>query len=127
MILPFLVIAPSPNRGKGVFTTKNIAIDTVIEISPVIVLKPKERQILEATKLFYYVFEWGKSKRQAAMALGYISMYNHSYDANCEYEMDYEAETISIKTVKNIKKGEELYINYNAVANDETPMWFSVK
>jgi SET domain-containing protein len=127
MILPYLSVAPSPDRGKGVFTTKNIPANTVIEISPVLVLKPKERKILEATKLYYYVFEWGHSKRQAGMALGYVSMYNHSYDANCEYEMDYEEETITIRTVKNIKKGEELYINYNAVPNDGTPVWFDVK
>jgi uncharacterized protein len=127
MILPYLSVAPSPDKGRGVFTTKNIPANTVIEISPVIVLKPKERKILEATKLYYYVFEWGPTKRQAGMALGLVSMYNHSYDANCEYEMDYEDETITIRTVKDVKKGEELYINYNAVPNDGTPVWFDVK
>ena len=57
---------------------KNIPADTVIEISPVIDFKPKERKQIEGTKLYHYVFEWGKSKRKAAMALGYVSMYNHS-------------------------------------------------
>ncbi|ANI89027.1 SET domain-containing protein-lysine N-methyltransferase [Arachidicoccus ginsenosidimutans] len=124
MILPFLTIAPSENRGKGVFATKNIAKGTIVEISPVLVLSPKDRKQLEATKLTNYIFEWGDSRRKAAMALGYISMYNHSYDANCEYEMDFDDEIMTIKTVKPIKKGEELFINYNATPDDKTEVWF---
>jgi SET domain-containing protein len=127
MLQPYLRVAVSESRGRGVFTDKNIPEGTTIEISPVIVLTPKDRKILEQTKLYYYVFEWGVSKRKAAMALGYVSMYNHSYNANCEYEMDYEAENIAIKTVRKIMKGEELFINYNAVYNNETPVWFDVK
>lgn len=127
MIQPYLSIAPSESRGRGVFTTKSIPAGTVIEISPVLVLTAKDRKILEETKLYHYVFEWGVTKRQAGMALGYVSMYNHSYESNCEYEMDYDAQTISIKTVRKVAKGEELYINYNAVYNDKTPVWFDVK
>lgn len=127
MIQPYLKVAYSEKRGRGVFTDKSIPAGTIIETSPVIVLTAKDRKILEATKLYHYVFEWGVRKRQAGMALGYVSMYNHAYEANCEYEMDYDAENISIKTVRKIAKGEELYINYNAVYNDETPVWFDVK
>ncbi|HEU0226502.1 MAG TPA: SET domain-containing protein [Arachidicoccus soli] len=124
MIFPFLTIAPSGNKGKGVFTSENIPANTIIEISPVIVLSAKERKQLENTKLFHYIFEWGDSRKKAAVALGYVSMYNHSYDANCEYEMDFDEASITIKTVKAIKKGEELHINYNAVHNDATEVWF---
>ena len=51
-------------------------------------------------------------------------MYNHDYDANCDYEMDYESQIMTITTVKDIKKGEELFINYNASPTDKTPVWF---
>lgn len=122
--MPYLTIAPSGNKGRGVFTTKPIAEGETIEISPVVVLSAKDRKHIEETKLFHYIFEWGKSRKKAAMALGYISVYNHSYDANCEYEMDFEAETITVKTIKIIAKGEELSINYNAVPNDTTEVWF---
>lgn len=54
-------------------------------------------------------------------------MYNHSYTANCEYEMDYDADIMKVKTVKDIAKGEELFINYNAVPDDATPVWFDAK
>lgn len=124
MLLPNLVIAPSENRGRGVFTTKNIAVNTVIEISPVIELSQKERQKIEGTLLYHYIFEWGTKKRKAALGLGYISLYNHSFDPNCEYEMDYENLTMSVKTIRAIKKGEELYFSYNGNPQDKTPLWF---
>jgi uncharacterized protein len=124
MISPFLIIESSPKRGRGVFTTKNISKGTVIEISPVIVLTEKERKTIEKTLLFHYVFEWGNDKKKACVALGYVSMYNHSYDANCEYEMEFGKKLMTIKAVKNIKKGEELFINYNAKPDDTTKVWF---
>ncbi len=124
MLQPYLVIAPSPKKGRGVFTTKTIPANTQIEISPVIVLSASDRKSIEETKLYHYVFEWGESRKKVCVALGYVSMYNHSYNANCEYEMDFEADTITIRTVKKIIKGEELFINYNATPNDATPVWF---
>ncbi len=127
MISSFLKIESSPKRGRGVFTSKNISKGTIIEVSPVIVLTEKERKTIEKTLLFHYVFEWGNDKKKAAMALGYISLYNHSYDANCEYEMEFAKKIMTIKTVRNIKKGEELFINYNAVPNDKTKVWFDTK
>jgi hypothetical protein len=58
------------------------------------------------------------------MALGNIPIYNHSYQSNCEYYMDYEQKTMSIKTVRDISVGEELTINYNGDWDNEKPLWF---
>jgi SET domain-containing protein len=124
MISSFLTIQTSPKRGRGVFATKNISKGTVIEVSPVIVLTEKERKTIEKTLLFHYIFEWGNDKKSAAVALGYVSLYNHSYNANCEYEMEFGKKLMTITTVKNIKKGEELFVNYNAKADDKTKVWF---
>jgi len=124
MILPILEIKSSPKRGRGVFATADIKKGTVIEISPVIVLSEKERKIVEQTLLFDYIFEWGKNKKKACVAMGYISLYNHNYDANCEYEMDFKKRIMTITTIRNIKKGEELFVNYNATPNDKTKVWF---
>lgn len=126
-MLPGLFVAPSGKRGRGVFTSKAIRANIVIEVSPVLVLNAKERKIIEETKLFHYVFEWGDSKKMAALGFGYVSMYNHDYASNCEYEMDFSENIITIKTVRAIKKGEELSINYNADPNDKTLVWFHQK
>ena len=127
MILPVVAIAPSPNRGRGVFATEDLSAGMVIEISPVIVLTAKERKIVEQTKLFNYLFEWGKNRKMACVALGYVSVYNHDYASNCEYDMDYEERTITIKTVKPVKRGEELFVNYNAEPENKTRVWFDKK
>ena len=113
--------------GRGVFTSEKLKNGTVIEIAPVIVMSQKDRVLIDQTLLHDYIFEWGDHQDQCCMALGYVPVYNHSYKSNCEYEMDYDSRTISIKTVRNIKKGEELYINYNGTWNDEKKLWFEAK
>jgi SET domain-containing protein len=122
-----LFIASADNRGRGVFTSENIEEGTTIEISPVIVMSAEERKLLDQTLLHDYIFEWGIKKEQCCMALGYVPVYNHSYKANCEYEMDFENASISIKSVRFIKEGEEIFINYNGEWNDSRKVWFDVK
>ena len=113
--------------GRGVFTSEHIEEGTVIEMSPVIVMSSDERKLLDQTLLHDYIFEWGTNKDQCCMALGYIPLYNHSYKANCEYEMDFESQLIRIKTVRFIKPGEELFINYNGNWDDEKAVWFDAR
>jgi SET domain-containing protein len=127
MILTFLTIAVSENRGRGVFTSASIKKGTVLEISPVIVMTLEERKLLDQTLLHDYIFEWGYEKDRCCMALGYVPVYNHSYESNCEYEMDYENNIIAIMAVRNIGAGEEIFINYNGPWNDKTPVWFDKK
>jgi hypothetical protein len=87
----------------------------------------EDRKLLDQTLLHDYIFEWmpgGES--MCCMALGYVPVYNHSYASNCEYFMNYEERIIIVKTVRDIREGEELTINYNGDWYDETPVWFEV-
>jgi len=127
MIHPSLYIDLTQKKGKAVFTNIDIDSGVVIELSPVIVMKKEDRVHLDKTLLHDYIFEWGENKDQCCMALGFIPIYNHSYTSNCEYFMDFEEEIIFVKTVREIKKGEELTINYNGDWNDATKVWFEVE
>jgi uncharacterized protein len=127
MINPCLYVGQSAGKGRGVFSSSDIPANTIVEISPVIVMSHEERQLLDQTTLHDYIFEWGAETNQCCMALGYIPVYNHSYTSNCEYEMDYAEEIIKIKTVRKILAGEELFINYNGDWNDSKPVWFDAK
>jgi uncharacterized protein len=127
MIHSGIYINISDGKGRGVFTYEKIVQGTVIEIAPVIVMDVDERKLLDQTLLHDYIFEWGENKTQCAMALGWVPVYNHSYQSNCEYEMDFEAQTIAIKTMRDIEPGEELFINYNGEWNDAKPLWFNAK
>ena len=127
MVFEGLYIEKSDGKGRGVFTKQNIPANTIIETSPVVVMSAEERILLDQTLLHDYIFEWGKDSKQCCMALGYVPVYNHSYQSNCEYEMDFENEIIKIKTIRLIKEREELFINYNGDWNNGKKIWFEVK
>ncbi len=110
--------------GRGVYTSEDLEPGRAIEIAPVIVMEEKDRNLIDQTMLHDYIFEWDVEKKQCCMALGYASMYNHSYESNCEYEMDLSYRIIRIQTVKPVKAGQELFINYNGDWDDATRVWF---
>jgi len=126
MIKNYLHIRKTINKGRGVFSKENIKARIVIEHSPVIVMSAEDRARIEKTKLYNYIFAWGEKEDLCCIGLGFISLYNHSYSSNCEYIMDFEKQTIQVKTVREIKAGEELTINYNGNWNNKTEIWFEV-
>jgi len=127
MIKPYLYIDRIADKGRAIFTIERIDANILIEVSPVLVMKKEDREFLDKTLLHDYIFEWGIKKDKCCVALGYVSIYNHSYKSNCEYFMNFEEEIIEIKTVRIIEKGEELTINYNGDWNDRKKIWFDVK
>ena len=124
MLLNCIIIAQSKQKGRGIFTTEALEAAVVVEVAPVIVMSKMDRQLLDKTLLHDYIFEWNNGQDSCAMALGYVPLYNHSYTSNCDYEMDYDTDTIIIKTTRPIIAGDELCINYNGSWNDEKPIWF---
>ena len=124
MILPCLYIGDSPGKGRGVFTSEPLAVGRLIENSPVIVLGREEKILLDKTLLHDYIFFWGENESACCVALGYVSIYNHDYQSNAEYTMDFASSLIRINVVRPIKKGEEIFINYNGTWNDSRPVWF---
>jgi uncharacterized protein len=124
MILPCLFIADTLTKGRGVFTNQTISSGTIIEISPVIVFDAEERKLLDQTGLRDYIFIWGKDEQSCCVALGYLSVYNHDYTSNAEYEMDFDQLIMRVTTMRTIQKGEEICINYNGIWNDPKPVWF---
>jgi uncharacterized protein len=113
--------------GRGVFTRDALEKNIIIEVAPVIVMSKNDRYFIDQSLLHDYIFEWGDDHAQCCMALGYVPLYNHSYRSNCEYEMNFRRQTISVITVRNIEAGEELFINYNGDWNNDKPLWFDVK
>ena len=124
MIKPYLYLKHVTLKGRGVFTKERIDKNILIEEAPVIVMSGEDRKMLDKTLLHDYIFEWGINKDKCCMALGLVPMYNHNYESNCEYFMDYEKEIIQVKTMRVVKKGEELTINYNGNWNDDKKIWF---
>jgi uncharacterized protein len=122
-----LTIKKTKTMGRGVFTQMDLPANSVVEMAPVIVMSGEDRLHLDQTKLHDYIFEWGQGSEQCCMALGWIPLYNHSYQANCQYEMHFGKQLIYVITVRDIAAGEELFINYNGDWNNEKPVWFHKK
>lgn len=121
-LAPFLEIRTSPGRGLGVFSLINLEPNTLLEISPVICLSEKDTAQIHKTHLHDYYFSWGEDQKASALALGYISLYNHAAKANCYHECDFVQNSISIYTKYAIKSNEELFINYNM--EEDKSLWF---
>ncbi|WP_291912580.1 SET domain-containing protein [Chitinophaga sp. CB10] len=127
MIKPYLYVQKSKGKGRGVFTNEDIPAGTRIETSPVLVLDHEDTVLADRTFLHNYIFLWGDDESESCIALGFCSIYNHDYSPNCKYEMDFEEETMSIITRRDVKKGEELLINYNGEPTSKDPLWFDIK
>jgi len=113
-----------PGKGRGVFATQQIRRNTLIERVPVLVVPAGEILDDEAdTALAHYVFEWGENT--VAVALGYGSLYNHSYSPNARYD-DEGRQTKCYYAVRDIAPGEEITINYNGESDAKDPVWFDV-
>lgn len=99
--------------GRGIYSTRNIPKNTIIEMCELLVLSEKDSAAVEATDLKYYVYKF--SETQDCLVLGNGELYNHSDDANVlcrllwigtRYVMQYYAS-------RDILPDEQLFINYN--------------
>ena len=123
---PLVVVKYTKNRGQGgraVFARKNIDRGTLIEWAPCLMIPEDEIGFDFKQVLPWYVFEW--SNKMNCLALGYISLYNHSYEPNAYYEMN-EPDCITIWAGESIVKGDEITINYNGDPTDQTPVGFKI-
>ena len=105
------------NAGLGVFASKDIGKREIIETVPII--EVSDSDISYAYQLVDYVFRFGE---EPAVALGYGSIYNHSYEPNATYKKILKNKVITFVAIKSIKKGEEITINYNGNPKDKTPV-----
>lgn len=122
-----IVVKKSKLLGNGVFAARNFKKGELIESAHLLTFTPRERKILEKTKLNYYVYPW-RSTRSAAIALGYGSIYNHSYEPNADWKQDFKKEMMTYKALRDIKKGEEILVNYNGEPDDKTEIdWFGME
>jgi uncharacterized protein len=111
-------------KGRGVFARRVIREGEVIERVPVLVLPRAEAQNGSgSSRLSVYCFEWGRGT--VAVALGYGSLYNHSYKPNARYD-DESAQTKVFTAIREIAAGEEITVNYNGEPEDGSPVWFKV-
>jgi SET domain-containing protein len=109
-------------HNRGVFCVEDIKKDEIIEISELIILNEKDSKIIDNTFLYNYYFSW--KNNSSVICLGYGSLYNHSIKPNSKYIKDFENNKIIFIAIDNIKKGEEIFVNYNGIPESDKKVWF---
>jgi SET domain-containing protein len=111
-------------KGRGVFARRWIPEGEVIERVPVVVLDAEELRNSEGwSGLASYCFLWDTGRY--ALALGYGSLYNHSYQPNARYD-DAGRMTKVFTALRDIAPGEEITVNYNGDPEDLSSVGFEV-
>lgn len=93
----------------------------VIGIYPLLILSHEDTKALKATRLYHYVFyvdERADGAWRAAVAFGEISMCNHSPDANADFEVDADAQTVTLTARVAIAADDEILIDYQDFAEE---------
>lgn len=123
-----IAIAQLSGKGRGVVAFRDFPKDSLVERSAVIAIPRDDVPLIRQTGLANYYFEWGDDCDQAAIALGYGSLYNHSYTPNARYVFRESEECIEFIALRDIEAGEEITINYNNLEESAAnPLSFVVK
>lgn len=115
-------------RGRGVIAELDAPEGALMERSPVLIIPPADRERVDDSIIFTYVFMWEKGTSEeelykhegrAAIALGFTSLLNHSYDPNCKFVRHIDELMIDLIALRPIAAGEELTIDY------QMTLWFT--
>jgi len=109
-------------KGRCVYAKRDFEVGELLEICPVIVIPHRELVYLDKTVLYDYYFIWNEN--DAAIALGYGSLYNHSTCPNARYETYYDDGYIHFIAAQYIAAHTEILVNYNHAMQDKSKVWF---
>ncbi|WP_313893474.1 SET domain-containing protein [Psychrobacillus sp.] len=109
--------------NRGVFAKRDIKKGTLFHEAPVISYPNEQHQHIEQTLLADYAFEYGIN--HTAILLGYGMLFNHSYEPNATYDINFDNHTFDFFAYTDIKAGEEILINYNGDVDDKEKLWFN--
>jgi uncharacterized protein len=112
-----LEIRGDPAKGRGVFARTPIAAGALLETAPIILVPAGECAPLDQTILHDYYFDWDGEGR-GAVALGLVSLCNHSRRPKARVRRNYTCETLDLIALTPIAAGEEITIDYKC------PLWF---
>lgn len=117
-----LEIRTVPGKGRGIFAARDLVEGEILEEAPVLLFSSNDAERLEATALGDHYFHWEGDEDaegwRGALALGLVSLANHSANANAGVWQDYAKERLVLEALRPIAQGEEILIDY------EIELWF---
>ncbi len=101
-----VTIKKDRKKGRGVYTNRRLRKGEIVEECELLLI-PLSKVPAEIEG---HVFEY--TPKTAAIALGNGSLYNHSDHPNCVFFFNYRRQKLLFKTLRAIKKDEELTVEY---------------
>lgn len=121
MNIPVYVSTSDTLKGiRCIRAARDIKEGELIEACPVILIPIDQFEDYNKTILTNYDYDWDET--HGAFVLGYCILTNHSFTANARYDCNFDKKVMEYYAVKDIKKDEEIFINYNGKPNDDTPL-----
>lgn len=119
----YLADSKIENAGRGIFAKQAIQAGELIERCPIVYLTERDYPLAKQTTLLNYYF-LNEAENRVAIALGYGSLYNHSYEPNATYKKLLDEGFIDFIAIKNISPKEEITVNYNyGNPDDKRNLW----
>lgn len=102
--------------GRGVIAERDIKLGEVITNCELLVLTKSDTCLVNQTELQYYTFVYDRVNHLDCLVLGDGEIFNHDYNANTLYGLiDWNGRKLMrFQAARDIKKGEQLFINYGA-------------
>ena len=111
-------IRKSPLNGYGVFAVANISKDEILEQSPFILSGMRSKDLLQNNiRKFLWPLpcncdECKYRGKVFTISSGFVQLYNHSDDPSVSISFSTKTRLVTITAIKNIKKDQEIFINY---------------
>ena len=121
-----LKVVVIPRKGRGIVAGRPFREGEVIERAPVLVIPAADWMQVQDTVVSRYCFSWGRGLKDAALALGRCSLFNHSYKANAYAQPYVKERVMEFLAARDIAQGEEITINYNGEPDAGGPVGFRV-
>lgn len=103
-------VRASARHGRGLFARRHLVADEVAVEVPALVLDPHETDALADHPLASYLVAWEDGS--SAVPFGAVSFTNHAARPNAHLVVDHDALTVSLVTLRSVRAGEELTIDY---------------
>jgi SET domain-containing protein len=96
--------------GRGMFATQSIKKGEYIHYAEIVTLKWSEMKNIKTLNQYTFYYD----QKYVALALGYGSLFNHSFNNNLKTWMVEKGNrwVIAFQATRPIKKGEQLFIYY---------------
>jgi len=101
-------IGDAGSKGRGIFAVVPIERGEAVEVAPALKIPVADIDAVNSTFLAYYSFL--QRDGLELIGLGYISLYNHSFEPNATFVLMPRA--IMITALRRIAEGEEISFDY---------------